>query len=160
MLLWLLRADPQVQDLVLCAWGGELDPKTCKVSTKACLNGADDNILVAIEEARTGVFQPNRENDELTRALGNPEHPGRTRGKGAIPWYEGFSDWNTDYRTHARKKIAEEREGRGGARKTRERGGGVCDGHGKIKAAAAAGELSLLVIVFERDWSGDWTSTP
>ena len=56
------------------------------------------------------MFQPNRENDELTRALGNPEHPGRTRGKGAIPWYEGFSDWNTDYRTRVRKKIAEEKK--------------------------------------------------
>ena len=56
------------------------------------------------------MFQPNRENDELTRALGNLEHPGRTRGKGAIPWYEGFSDWNADYRTRARKKIAEEKK--------------------------------------------------
>ena len=60
------------------AHGGELDPKTGNVSRKACLNGADDALLVAIEEARSGVFQPNRENDELTRALGNPEHPGRT----------------------------------------------------------------------------------
>ena len=81
-----------------------MDPKTGKVSTKACLNGADDNLLVAIEEARTGVFQPNRENDELTRALGNPEHPGRTQGKGVVPWFEGFADWNTDYRSRARKK--------------------------------------------------------
>ena len=38
------------------AHGGELDPKTCNVSTKACLNGADDALLVAIEEARSGVF--------------------------------------------------------------------------------------------------------
>ena len=29
---------------------------------------------------------------------------------GAIPWYEGLSDWNTDYRTRARKKIAEEKK--------------------------------------------------
>ena len=87
-----------------------MDPKTGNVSTRASLKGADDAILVAIEEARSGVFQPNRENDELTRALGNPEHPGRTRGKGAILWYEGFSDWNTDYRTRARKKIAEEKK--------------------------------------------------
>ena len=60
------------------AHGGELDPKTGNVSTRASLKGGDDAILVAIEEARSGVFQPNRENDELTRALGNPEHPGRT----------------------------------------------------------------------------------
>ena len=77
MSLRLLRAAPQVQDLVLCAWG-ELDPKTGNVSTRASLKGADDAILVAIEEARSGVFQPNRENDELMRALGNPEHPERT----------------------------------------------------------------------------------
>ena len=60
------------------AHGGELDSTTGEVRLKACLNGTDDAILVAIEEARTGVFQPNKEYDELTRALGNPEHPGRT----------------------------------------------------------------------------------
>ena len=87
-----------------------MDPKTGKVLKKAYLKGAEDKLLVAIEEARSGVFQPNRENDELTCALGNPEHPGRTRGKGAIPWYEGFSDWNADYRTRARRKIAEEKQ--------------------------------------------------
>ena len=87
-----------------------MDPKTGEVSTKACLKGADDKLLVAIEEARTGVFQPNRENDELTRALGNPEHPGRTRGMGVIPWYEGFSEWNEDYRSRARRKMEEEKK--------------------------------------------------
>ena len=78
-----------MQNLVLCAWGA-LDPKTGLVSKKASLNGAEKKLLDAIEDARKGVFTPNRENDELTRALGNPEHPGRTRGKGVIPWYEGF----------------------------------------------------------------------
>ena len=87
-----------------------MDPKTGLVSKKACLNGAEDKILVAIEEGRSGVFEPNRENGELTRALGNPEHPGRTRGKGVIPWCEGFSDWNADYKTHARRKIVEEKK--------------------------------------------------
>ena len=57
-----------------------------------------------------GVFTPNRENDELTGALGNPEYPGRTRGKGVIPWYEGFSEWNADYRTRARRKMEEEKK--------------------------------------------------
>ena len=80
--------------MVLCAWGA-LDPKTGLVSKKASLKGAEQKILGAIEEARARVFTPNRENDELTRALGNPEHPGRTRGKGVVLWYEGFSEWNT-----------------------------------------------------------------
>ena len=87
-----------------------MDPKTSLVSKKSCLNGAEDKILIAIEEARSGVFEPNRENDELTHALGNPEHPGRTRGKGVIPWYEGFLEWNEDYRTHARRKMEEEKK--------------------------------------------------
>ena len=98
-----------MQNLVLCAWGA-LDPKTGLVSKKASLKGAEQKLLDAIEDARKGVFTPNRENDELTRALGNPEHPGRTRGKGVIPWYEGFSEWNDDYRTRARKKMEEEKK--------------------------------------------------
>ena len=38
-----------------------------------------------------GSFVPDREHDILTKALGNPEHPGRTRGKGSkVPWKTGF----------------------------------------------------------------------
>src|SRR5215216_6313304 len=59
---------------------------------------------------RAGVFTPNRENNQLTHDLGNLEHPGRTRGKGVVPWYEGFEDWNADYRSHARKKMEEEKK--------------------------------------------------
>ena len=68
---------------------------------------ASQAILAAIEDARTGVFQPERENDELTRALKNPEHPGRTRGKGVIPWIEGFKDWSDSYKSRSRKKNLE-----------------------------------------------------
>jgi hypothetical protein len=86
------------------AHGGKLDPKTGEVLERASLKGATDSLLVAIEEARTGVFMPNRENDELTRALKNPEHPRRTQGKGVVPWFEGFADWNDTYRGRARKR--------------------------------------------------------
>jgi len=92
------------------AHGGELDPETGLVMVKASLKEATEEILIAIEEARSGVFTPNRDNDELTRALKNPEHPGRTRGKGVVPWYEGFADWNDDYRSRARKKKQEEQK--------------------------------------------------
>ena len=87
-----------------------MDPKTGLVSQKAILKGAEQKILDTIEEAGTGVFTPNRENDELTRALGNLEHPGRTRGKGVIAWYDGFSEWNDDYRSRARQKMEEEKK--------------------------------------------------
>ena len=42
------------------AHGGELDLETGNVSTRASLKGADDAILVAIEEARSGLFETNR----------------------------------------------------------------------------------------------------
>ena len=38
------------------------------------------DLIIAIDEAKQGTFQPQRENDELTRALKNPKHPGRARG--------------------------------------------------------------------------------
>ena len=92
------------------AHGGALDPKIGQVLKKACLKGAEQKLLDAIEDARKGVFTPNRENDELTRALGNPEHPGRTRGKGVVSWYEGFSEWNADYRTRTIRKMEDEKK--------------------------------------------------
>ena len=61
-----------------CAHGGKLDPKTGEIMVQASLKEASVALIGAIEAARTGAFQPERENDELTRALGNPEHLGRT----------------------------------------------------------------------------------
>ena len=56
------------------------------------------------------MFVPDREKDELTMALGNPEHPGRTRGTpGSIPWKVGFSDAGR-YKTHRRRKKLEQGE--------------------------------------------------
>jgi hypothetical protein len=59
--------------------GGQLDPATGQIIEKADLKTASEALLQAIEDARKGLFQPERENDELTRALKNPEHRGRTR---------------------------------------------------------------------------------
>jgi hypothetical protein len=77
---------------------------------RASLKEASDTLLVAVQDARTGKYKPDRENDELTRALKNPEHPGRTQGKGVVPWFEGFADWNATYRSRARKKQEEEEQ--------------------------------------------------
>src|ERR1041385_7334924 len=87
--------------------GGKLDPKTGKVIIKASLKGADQEILNAIDDARNEIFIPERENDELTRALKNPEDPGRTRGVGVVPWYEGFAEYKDTYKSRARKKKLE-----------------------------------------------------
>src|SRR3954464_14335102 len=80
---------------------------TGKVKIKAGLKGAEQEILNAIADARNGTFIPDRENDELTRALKNPEHPGRTRGVGVVPWYEGFAEYKDTYKSRARKKKQE-----------------------------------------------------
>src|SRR4051812_50214761 len=54
-----------------------------------------------------GTFVPDRENDELTEVLGNPEHPGRTRGtSGSVPWKYGFLDAG-GYRSRERKRKKE-----------------------------------------------------
>src|SRR6266498_2935084 len=48
-----------------------------------------------------GSFVPDREHDILTKALGNPEHSGRTRGKGSkVPWKTGFSQDAHWYKSH------------------------------------------------------------
>jgi hypothetical protein len=56
------------------------------------------------------LIRVDRENDELTHALGNPEHIGRTRGKGTgVPWKEGFSQHEDlyGYKSCKRKKDRE-----------------------------------------------------
>ena len=85
--------------------GRTLDP----VSGKCIWTDEQMKILVKsfkhyIEAAQQGTFVPDRENDELTMALGNPEHPGRTRGTpGTIPWKVGFPDVG-GYKSHERRK--------------------------------------------------------
>ena len=54
-----------------------------------------------------GRFVPDRENDELTLALGNPEHPGQTRGTaGSVAWKVGFPGAG-GYKTRERKRKQE-----------------------------------------------------
>ena len=55
---------PQVQNLVLCAWGA-LDPKTGEVSRKANLKGSEQKIIDAIEEARRGCSRPTERTTSL-----------------------------------------------------------------------------------------------
>jgi hypothetical protein len=77
------------------AHGGKLDPKIGEIIEQESLKEASNALLKAIEEARTGAFQPEKENDELTRALKNTC---------VVLWVEGFVDWNDTYRSRARKK--------------------------------------------------------
>ena len=64
--------------MVLRSWG--------KLIFGQKIERATQRLARAREEADSGVFKPNREKDELTYALENPEYGGRTRGYGAVPW--------------------------------------------------------------------------
>ena len=59
--------------------GGTLDPETGKcVWTNEQLRIPVTKLQENITAAQQGTFVADRENDKLTQALGNPEHPGRT----------------------------------------------------------------------------------
>jgi hypothetical protein len=50
-----------------------------------------NDIRSAVHDVAAGQFVPDRENDELTRALKNDEHTGRARGTpGSKPWNVAF----------------------------------------------------------------------
>jgi len=55
-----------------------------------------------------GKFKADRENDDLTHSLGNPEHPGRVRGVSSkISWKHGFGpQWEGIYKSRQRYKEA------------------------------------------------------
>ena len=53
-----------------------MNPETGKyVYTKAQLATLVEKIKKAMQDMQEGNFHPDREKDELSRALGNPEHP-------------------------------------------------------------------------------------
>ena len=89
--------------------GGTLDPVTGKcIWTNDQMDIPVRKLQHYIEAAQQGKFFPDRENDELTMALGNPEHPGRTRGTpGSVSWKAGFSDAG-GYKSQGRRKKVEQ----------------------------------------------------
>ena len=88
--------------------GGTLDPVTGKcVWTNEQLRLPVTRLREYIDAAWQGTSVPDRETDELTMALGNPEHPGRTRGTpGSIAWKVGFPGAG-GYKTRERKRKRE-----------------------------------------------------
>ena len=81
-----------------------MDPLTGDCIYGPNIQRAVQRLKEATQAAAEGTFQPDRERDELTYALGNPEHPGRTRGKSVVPWKYGFKDYIASYRKPAKKK--------------------------------------------------------
>ena len=74
------------------------------------VTGLVQKISSLTEEVHKGIRSSDRENDVLTRALGNKEHPGRTRGVGIVPWQKAFEGESSSYRSRARARTRREEE--------------------------------------------------
>ena len=91
------------------AHGAGSDPKTglivAKGKWKEKIEAITPLLVDAIEKVRKGEYYPERENDELTLALGNPEHVGRVRAFGcAVALKEAWPECADSYRRRGRKK--------------------------------------------------------
>jgi hypothetical protein len=91
--------------------GGDINEETGEVIAPPAIAEPKKKIFEALEDVEHGRFVPDRENDVLTKALQNKEHPGRTRGLGpSYPWIRGFPDDVESYRSRERgkKRMASE----------------------------------------------------
>jgi hypothetical protein len=69
-----------------------------------------DALRSATKDVEEGRFHPEKEKDKLTHALGNAEHPGRTRTTpGSKPWKSGFPSKGRNIPIEA---VREESKGR------------------------------------------------
>ena len=81
-----------------------------------------EGIRNAVKDVTEGRFIPDREDDELTRALGNEEHDGRTRGvPGSKPMTIAIPEHRKKFpdRNHQRRKEREAMDARTAADRLR-----------------------------------------
>src|SRR5512141_647236 len=81
------------------AHGGTLNLVDGSLVFSDQIHEAASRLTDAVEASSQDTFRPDREKDELSLALQTPEHPGRTRGKGVIPWKIGFKEDIHTYRS-------------------------------------------------------------
>nr|AAM74425.1 Hypothetical protein [Oryza sativa Japonica Group]AAP53193.1 transposon protein, putative, CACTA, En/Spm sub-class [Oryza sativa Japonica Group] len=86
------------------AHGGTLNPVDGSLVFSDLICEATSQLTDAVEASSQGTFRHDREKDELSLALQTPEHPGRTRGKGVIPWKIRFKEDIHTYRSWMRSK--------------------------------------------------------
>ena len=102
---------PERSKFWLFAHGAGLDPKTGQIVAqgkwKAKIEAIVPKLVAAIEKVRKGEYIPDRENDELTLALGNPEHVGRVRARPGLTLKEAFPESAETYKSRSRKKKKE-----------------------------------------------------
>ena len=84
-----------------------------------------EGIRKAVKDVEEGRFCPDREDDELSRGLGNKEHPGTTRGlPGNTLWTIAIPEERKKFpdRSHQRRKEREAQEARAAADRLRKIG--------------------------------------
>ena len=97
MLEWLgieaETANWEPRSIYFCmAMGVHHGPDGSFSSTNPTMSSLVQRIPEVNDEVRKGTRNTNRENDVLTQALGNKEHPGRTRGASLIPLKIAFEE--------------------------------------------------------------------
>jgi hypothetical protein len=96
----------------LFAHGAVLHPETGLIVAKGKWRRKIRRVIRKIKEVivlvKEGKYVPDREDDELSQALGNKEHWGRCRGRGGgVGFLEGFPEDVATYRKHCRSKKRE-----------------------------------------------------
>ena len=91
----------------LFANGVTLNPTDRTLVVPGNMEEVARDLVTAVDEAKQGTFQPQRENDELTRALKNLEDPGRACGIGLVPWKVAWAG-DSSYKTHRRSKAEQD----------------------------------------------------
>jgi DNA-binding transcriptional MerR regulator len=94
------------------AHGGAIKSEDGTLDYPPSLRETALEILKIIEDVRAGRVKVDREIDELTMALKNPEHLGHCRGFGVVLWKFGFRGDIATYRSRRRKREREEEERR------------------------------------------------
>jgi hypothetical protein len=90
------------------AHGGRLNRDDGTLEFPPTLREKALELMNKIEDVKAGRVKVDREMDELTLALGNPEHPGRCRGYEVVPWKYAFKGNLDSYRSRKRRKEREE----------------------------------------------------
>jgi hypothetical protein len=94
------------------AHGGTINSEDGTLDYPPSLREIALEILKIIEDVRAGRVKVDREINDLTMALKNPEHPGRCRGFGDVPWKFAFRGDIATYRSRRRRREREAEEGR------------------------------------------------
>jgi hypothetical protein len=91
--------------------GKYVDEQTGELIAPPPIATPKNKLVKALKEVEEGKFIPDRERDVLTKALGNAEHTGRTRGLGPnYPWSIGFAEDVESYGKRERGKKQKEEE--------------------------------------------------